>query len=445
MKLNDREKIMLLILGVVSVSALLFFFVLQPQREKLAERTGTRSEKLAQLAELKEEIGNDNKLSVEIVSLEDEINKKADGFFTKLTQEDIILLIEEITAEAKLKIPEIEFPENRVEEIILPDGEGEVEAEKEPATEGETPTPTEGEEEEQAKLELEVHSADLKYEGYYYSFLDFLKGISKYEKKIIVKDISVTKDEDGYLRGNVMLDFYSIENIIPDGESMYAWAPNLGYIVGDPFLQFGDYAANKEAPTKEDKEEKPADPTLDLFASILDKIENIGKDNNSDDIGFSNRGETIFGFERKDTMFFVGNNKDIKGIMELNKKEKTEGKSSLNFKYDFLEKRKNNVANISFNNNIVIKNQAEAISLAIKPLDKSEAVLGVVIRDREGIDYKLELTSDLDWNGWETVGVDLPIDINYPAIIERIYVETEDFYEKLTGSLLIDDMRLIYD
>lgn len=463
MKLNKREKILILVLALILVSFLLYSYVIKPQRESLETLKGDRSVKLRQLSELKEEIASESKLYIELLSLEDEINSKAEGYFTKITQEDIILLIEEITNTAKLKVPDIDFPESRVEEVFLPEPvvEGATSDTAVPA-EGEAPAPAEGEEpppppadgeEEKPKVDLKVHSADLKYEGYYYSFLDFLKGISEYEKKIIVKDIKVTKDEDGYIRGNILLDFYSIENIIQDGEELYAWGPNLGYVVGDPFLQFGDYTAKKNADkgsgSKNDGQNKPTsgknDSNSDIFATILDKIDSIGKDEpTSESEETVNRGKSALDFEKLDSMFFVGNNKDMKGSLTLDKKKKTEGNSSLNFKYDFLEKRQHNIANISFNNNALIKQQPESLSISVNPLEQSEAAIGVIIRDREGVDYKLELASSLDWNGWQTIGVDLPIDINYPAIVERIYIETEDFYEKLTGNVLLDDMRLIY-
>lgn len=476
MKLNKREKILIGVLALLLIGFLLYSFILKPQRAKLNELKSDRRAKLDQLSALKEEISSESKLYIELLSLEDYINNKAEGFFTKVTQEDIILLVEELSNTAKLKVPDIDFPEGRVEEVILKDPEeakevdGVVEGDEE--TEKLEEPLTEEELAELPKVELKVNSADLKYEGYYYSFLDFLKSISEYEKKIIVKDINVSKDEDGYLRGNIALDFYSIENIMQDGEEVYAWGPNLGYVVGDPFSQFGDYEAQKRANEDKGKSDytQPASngnsgssqasdsdnrTESDFFTAIKDRIDNIGKgnkdngsDNSSkkdDDTEFIDRGKTVLDFDKKDTMFFVGNNRDIKGSLEINKKKKTQGEGSLNLKYDFVEKRKHNMANISFNNNVLIREQPETLTLSVQPIEKNDAALGVVIRDREGVDYKLELTDNLNWNGFKTLGVDLPIDINYPAIVERIYVETIDFNVKLTGDLLIDDMRLIYE
>lgn len=459
MKLTKREKLLIGLLILVMVSFLLYKFVIQPQRESLKTLESDRSVKLQQLSQLKEEIASESKLYVELLSLEDDINNKADHFFTKVTQADIILLMEEMTNTAKLKVPDIDFPESRIEEVILPDPEAEAEAEKE-AVQGqegedeeeveEAPAEVEEGEEEPPKVDLKVHSADLKYEGYYYAFLDFLKEISEYDKKIIVKDIKVSKDEDGYLRGNILLDFYSIENIIPDGEEMYAWGPNLGYVVGDPFSEFGDYAAQKQAKENQaksqEKTEEKDDPNSNIMESLKDMFVSSGDSGTGTDTSTETieRGKTVIDFDKKDGMFFVGNNKDIKGSLSIDKK-KIQGTGSLNMKYDFVEKRQHNMANISFNNNVLIKEQPNTLTLSVNPVEKSQATIGVIIRDREGIDYKLELSDNLNWNGWDTIAVDLPVDINYPAIIERIYVETEDFHEKLTGNLLIDDLKLIYD
>ncbi len=463
MKLSKREKVFIFILITFIVSFLLYNFIIKPQRESLGMLKSDMSMKLQELSVLKQEIASESKLYIELLSLEDHVYEKADKFFTNVTQEDIILLTEEISDITKLQIHNIDFPESRVEELILLDYE--VGSQDEEKLKEIKETIEDNDEEGKPKIDLKVYSINLEYEGYYYSFIDFMKKISDYKKKIIVNDIRVSKDEDGYLKGNIILDFYSIEDILDNEEELYVFDSNLDYATGDPFSQFEDYIVNdrpldqenndayKDKNIDEDElqtlEIDNSDSSYDATKNILEEFEDTGKDKGKSEskgkTELIDRSVTVIDFEKEETMFFVADNKDIKGSIDLNKKEKTQGESSLNVRYDFIEKRKDNIANISFNNNVLMKDPPQSLLLSVYSIEESETTLGVVIRDRNGIDYKLDLTKNLNWNGWKTIGIDLPVGIEYPAIIEKIYIKTDDLYDKLTGDLLIDDLRLIYN
>ena len=499
MKLSKRELIAVSALLVTILLLGIFKFIIMPQRAKLNVLETTRVEKLAELNKLKADAASNGELYVELLSREQEVNEKADKFFREVNQEDIILLIQQFSTQSGLNIPNITFPENRIEQVQLPLDEaakkdaveGTEAVETPPATEGDAPVLNE-EGEEVPTVDLVVHSADLEYAGAYQSVIDFLKFVSSYDKKILIKDIKVVKNEDSSLTGNIVLDFYSIENILGTEDNIFEWEPNLDSIEGDPFAQFGDYIKQKQAEAQKlkaeedaknkanaSKPEEKADskkepvgnkPIATVTPKPIDGDKGSGTSGSTSggtssgiNGGSGNTGgnsgsgsvepekkpvslnKTLVNFESLDNIFFIGNNKDILGTLGLNKDKKVEGNSSLSLKYDFVEKRQHNMANISFNNKAVIQTQPEGISLAIHPVQKNVGSVGIIIRDREGDEHKLKLTDDLNWDGWKTVSVDLPIEINYPAIVERIYVETFEFSEKLTGDMLLDDLKMIYD
>ncbi|AFS77804.1 hypothetical protein Curi_c07310 [Gottschalkia acidurici 9a] len=425
MKLSKREIMSLSILALILVSIGIYKFIIQPQEEQFQFLKNQRDIKKSQLLRFKKEVSLESKLYAETLKLEEQIYSKSKNLFTSITQEEIILLVDEFSVSTKLKIPSITFPETRIESMLQKkDKEDENKNDKE------------------KELDLKVYSADLKYEGYYYSLLDFLKKISGYDRKIIIKDMNIYKDDDGYIRGNIMLDFYTIENIIEVKESIYTWKANMGSIVGDPFLEFNDYIISKQS--KEIASEEIIESKMESsLTSTIDKMNNRPmpeyKRNNEHLVR-----RTVLGFENKNDMFFEGNDKKIYGEITLDKNRKIEGESSLNISYNFLEGRERNTVNISINNNIPILGQAYGMELSVYPIDKSNCSIGVIIKDKESKNYKLSLTDHLNWDGWRALTIEIPMEIRYPVEIEGLYIENLDSSERLSGKLLIDNMELLY-
>ena len=237
MKLSKREVISISILALILISICIHKLIIQPQEEQFRFLKNQRDTKKSQLLRLKKDVSSESKLYAETLKLKEQIYSKSENLFTSITQEDIILLIDEFSVSTKLKIPSINFPETRIESILQKsDKEDEKKNDKE------------------EDLDLKVYSADLKYKGYYYSLLDFLKKISSYDKKIIIKDLNIYKDDDGYIKGNIILDFYTIGDIVAMKESIYTWESNTESVVGDPFLEFNDYLIYKQSKEVDFKE-----------------------------------------------------------------------------------------------------------------------------------------------------------------------------------------------
>ena len=139
-------------------------------------------------------------------------------------------------------------------------------------------------------------------------------------------------------------------------------------------------------------------------------------------------------------MFVAGNDNNIYSEITLDKNKKTEGKNSLNINYSFLEKRKGNTVNISFNNNIHISEQSHGVAILVYPMNKSNGAIGVTIKYKENKTYKLSFTNHFNWNGLRILSVEVPKDISYPAVIERLYIDSIYNSERLNGKVLIDNL-----
>lgn len=70
--------------------------------------------------------------------------------------------------------------------------------------------------------------------------------------------------------------------------------------------------------------------------------------------------------------------------------------------------------------------------------------IGAVIIDAKGKEYKVELTKGVDWTQWQEVEVEMPVEITYPCMVQRIYVEGIGYDQKLTGKYLFDQLQVSY-
>ena len=448
LKLSKREITLLAVLGTILLGFVYYKFIIVPQTASAQTFKAERNLKREELKTLKEDIASQKKLEIELLDLQDKIKNESQRYFLTLDQEEIILILNEFVEGTKVKLKSVNFEEPRVETVGATEGE-----EGESQAQAETEENTDENAEDKDSTSLDVHTVSLEYESDYYSLLDFLKNISSYHKKIMIKNININKEETGKIIGNITIEFYVIGKIIDGEELLYAWEPDQGSVVGDPFLEFKGYTVAKDnvetdgstAPMGSIQAYEGSTGSNSGFGNYGGSGAGTGNETGTVQANTNTLSRDLFGFEDTNTLLFVGNSKDIKGELVLDKKTKTQGTSSLNLRYDFVEERRYSAANLSFDDKVVIKEQPQALSIDIKPIDKNSCRIGVTIRDREGNYFKLPLKETLDWNGWETLTVELPIDVNYPAKVEKIYIESYDNYKKLTGTILIDNMKLIYE
>jgi hypothetical protein len=183
----------------------------------------------------------------------------------------------------------------------------------------------------------------------------------------------------------------------------------------NPFSCFGEYDKNL---TTNYTEELPINP------------ENISE-------------TLLYGFESSNT-FFVGFPKKIKGKLYKDSKSK-EGNYSRRLEYDFLRSRKNSQGNIVLaEEKIFIEKQLENIGLWVYTSEKSNHKIGIVVIDRNGKNYNIQLSSQINWTGWKHLKGTIPLEISYPIKLQRIYVESLDFDKKIKGTLKFDQLEAIY-
>lgn len=402
MKLSKREKNLLKVLaGAIGLFGYVNF-IISPQvltirdleskmkdYEFIMEEDGQAVDRLK---ELTDEYGRDLK----------EVETISKGYFTSLEQSTLIILLDSFMKNSDLEITGVEFSEYRTENI--------------------------------GEAELNAISASIPFTGDYESFLGFLKQVRQNPKKILVKNINISNNENGLVSGNVVLDFYSIPPLgakkLSDGivketpsSKLNPFSPFEGYISGIlDYLDQGNKdnqpSYNTPAPTTKPSP-APTEPEVNIKKTLLE------------------------GFETLD-MFFVGNPRDVEGSV-THYTNKIQGNYSTKLQYDFILQRSNSLANAVFDKNKpTITVQPEFISLSVYSYEMSSHQLGMVLRDATGKEYHILLADQIDWVYWKTLEATLPSEITYPAEIQRIYVEGNSLDDKTNGVFLLDNLEAAY-
>ena len=405
MKLNKREKTLVFILLAILVVTICYKFLIIPFRDNLTQLTNSRLEKRLQYQQMQQKLQSKATLEGDKQRLNNEILNFAELTFGNLYQEDIILLLNDFIIDSNIKIPHINFLEP-AKEILAEevDDEGSEDTAKNP------PTAT-------------VHSVQVNYEGDYDGLISFLKKIREYEKKIIIDSLNINNNNNGLLSGNVLLDFYTLNEvnkyIVIEGNGFQYEGENLlkANERSNPFNEYEIFVQEEET-----------DEELDSGVDINADIKNM---------------TLIYGFENEN-IFFVGEPRDVYGQVSLDSNS-IEGRYSNQIEYDFIRRRDHSVANLVFDGEpIKIEKQPEMLGLSIYSYETNTHNIGIVLIDSKGREFKVPLKNEVsDW-GWETIETTLPIEITYPVSVQRIYIESNGFSNKLKGHFSFDKLHVLY-
>lgn len=399
MRISSREKWLLVMLVVIALIAGWYYFLLTPTEDKIAELEVEKSLKAAEKSEIELKLASEPSLDKRIETLEATLTKASEKFYGDLSQEEMLMIIDKIKADVPIEVSSYAFSEGTLED------------------------------EQGIKF-----AANLQYIGEFEALQDLLKNVRTNDKKIIVREISAKNDLTENLSGNINLEF----NGIPQVEMYAKPYPKLvtaAFIGKDsttsPFKPFESFDLAEAATEEQEIIDYPTYPEYpDQVAPPIDYEEYRPK-------------TQIYGFE-DGSNFFVGNSPDIVGYVARSK-AKIAGGYSAEMVFDFITGRMQSEANLVFDTNpVMINKQAEYLGLWVFAYEASDHAIGAVIIDSKGKEYRVELTPEVGWTRWKEIEAMLPVEITYPAMVQRIYVEGIGYEQKLTGKYLFDQLQVSY-
>jgi len=267
MKLSTREKIMLIVLGLMLIIGGYYKFILSPQITKLKNTKQEVIDKKAEVERVKLEISENSPIYKEFKIINAKIKSMTKPLFPSINQEKIIVILDDILEKSNLEGNSITFSDIDVNEIniekeeekdnnyliknLLEEYKGK---KKEKKDEDSDENKEENQDSQENKKETEKMTATIIYKGKYKELITFLDEIEKYDKKILVNNIKISKpkqsntDEEGIvndrnsIKGSIALDFYSIPKIHEQDEEYLKWDFDNGYGKDDPFVPFSGYS-----------------------------------------------------------------------------------------------------------------------------------------------------------------------------------------------------------
>ncbi len=398
-------------------------------------------------------------LDDEIERKEKEVKKLSKDKYSKLLQENQVVLIKRLTRKTGFKIKSMEFTEkvSTLDELmpsyadIMNEEEAQRQAENlEEQTGSAENSENTGEnpdgvsqnipppqvdtsaEYDATMQEYMIDSLDvsINFEASYEQVDAYLKNIQNYSKKIVVSDLVFNSNAEAVSNGTLVLHFYGIRDLgdlLEKKNKKYfknkfvrknpesAYIPYPGYVVLNPITT-------------------PDTPSSDIQFGGVDNI--LPGEGNQKEVRLDS-------FERFD-VFFLGNNMDIYGKLRLSSLSKDRA-NSIRMNYDFFNPAVTNRASMVFDKNKkIIYEDISSIDFDVY-LDKSvgDNKLGFTMMDSTGNEKDYYIDGNYNKNEWISVSGTLGENLKYPVMLKSIFIEGKDVYQSVKGELYIDNLRYV--
>ena len=390
-QLTKKEKLLLIILGLVLFLWLSNKFVLTPQAEKMSALEAKKRDLDSKIVDINNKLKMEEKMKKEWEILHKRRNDILSNYFPVLDQSQIIYLLNDLMVDDRVKITDFNFDRPSVEEI--------------------------------GEMDVKEMSVSIPFRGNYDGIVNIAKSIETSPRRILLDSLSMDILANDELSGNMSLKVYSLEGLLPDDDQ------NTIYVVNDndsgegsPFTSFNDYKKDNE---EDDIEESVAD--------ISSEIDSDGQQNSY----ILNDFESV-------NYSFIPSNELINGDV-ISSTIRKSGKYSLRFEYNILALEEENRAYIDMSSsNIEFKYPPESINIWVNAYGYSPGTLGMRFRTQDGEDIDVIASEGISWLGWSNIETKPPLDLSlYPLKLTHLYYElpyNRDDY----GVLLIDKLEAIY-
>lgn len=393
MRISERDKMLLVLLGVILVLAGYYFLVFVPQEARVQSLESERQALQNTLDEIHTKLASEPFLDKNIKTLTEQVETQSAHFYPELTHEEALLSMVGFSEGLPLSYESLSFAAPEADEA-------------------------------QTALYYDVTA---KYSGAYADMLTTLRNIRSNTQKVAVRNLEVNNRFEEGLTGSLVTRYYVVPKIsdyaLPQ-RKLVTPQINMRDLTGGPFEPYAAYVPETTAEETPPPEYAPAEvPDVDYE-------------------GYRPKAR-VYGFE-EGGYFFVANHTDINGHVTRSK-TKISGGYSADLSFDFVAARDYSEANIVFDTQPVMLNRPAAyIGVWIYAFEASNHKIGMVILDAKGKEYRIELAPMVNWTQWSEVEAELPIELSYPCMVQRIYVEGIGFDQKLTARYLFDQMYVSY-
>lgn len=476
MKVSKKEKNLLIILLLAVIGYLFYTFVYTNQVMRLEQQKIDRDTEAMRYNQMQQTVASEGNIDLETEQIKADLLPMAREYFGAVDQEDTIMVLNDFANSSQIDVTKIAFTE-LVDKSLEEFNEGEM---AEPAPEN---AEAAGEEQPDAEtLENIKHmSAQVSFEGTYENLMRFLNEMGSYNKNIVSTTLNIKESSNAPIEGDVLLDFYIVKEVdkyIAKSASVfeynympktakkspfegYAWAYSVtdvpaAYVSSfpaSPSFSSGfstawndqsddsdeDTSGFSNTPANKENYIAKADTTVSdatLPASIikLDAAPSIFSKN------LYEPGMTILAdFEQQKDIrtFTLDDRNDMYGDLDSNA---VSGLKSYRVKYSLAPDSE--VYVYLDDKDIIINKRPEYIRMNVYSYQKSDDLIGIIVTDAKGMDYRIFMNKKVDWIEWKELRGYIPSEVSYPVKIKSIFVRNGAQTAAKDGQLLFDALGM---
>ncbi len=260
MKLTKREKIMLSILGILAIFAVSYFFLFKPKIDEITLLINEAATYSAKIQQIKNELTDANGIDNEYAKLDKSTAEKTVAFYPVILQDKLIVVVNDIINRTSIKSNSISFSDITIrtvrsgtdeEEVVFPAKQlvdqyfgisspvkGKNLTDK--AKTAEINEKSQDGSQEPVDL-VGCISVKIEYGGNYKQITDFINAVENLKRNVLLSDMEMEMDQNGLLKGTLILDFYSLPKIHEQDQEYFKWTFNGSYGTDNPFRPFPGY------------------------------------------------------------------------------------------------------------------------------------------------------------------------------------------------------------
>lgn len=256
MKLSNREKILLISLCVLILIIGYYQFALSPQLKRVEKLRLEAENYKSRIDKVKRDISPESKIHKDYKIMNSKIILASKDLFPELIQEKYITILDKMLKDTEVNAASITFTNEElatIDDYISEDTDNnyllnqfvdEYHGEHNKKNPKEDNQKKSEDITEKNKVQVEKMSAAISFKGNYDNIIKLIKGIEDFDKKILIKSISLNQDEEGLMIGNIGLDFYAVPKIYNKDENYLNWNIQNTYGRKNPFKPFTGYTAS---------------------------------------------------------------------------------------------------------------------------------------------------------------------------------------------------------
>ena len=387
--LTNSEKVLLALLGIVIVIYLSNRFILTPQAERVASLKTEIAALDNQIVTMDDTIKKEAGIKKEWEMLHMERDEILKNYFPVLDQSQIIYLLNDLIKDDKAKINVLSF-DSPAEEVM-------------------------------GEMAVKRMNISVPYSGSYDGTMEVVKALGESPRRIVIDNLSMDRENDSNLSGNMTLKIYSLEGIAVTDPEVIPVNTVTGSGEGSLFASYEGYD--------------------EAVAASGGSGSGLGGGTSIND-GDYTKVYGLHDFEMRNYTF-IPSNEFIKGNAEPSTIRKS-GKYSLRFEYNMLSIGEENRAYVDLGTGIELKYPPTSIGMWVNAFGYSPGTLGFRFRTQDGEDIDVIAAKGISWLGWSETEAAPPQDLDlYPLRLTHIYFEMP-FGRDDIGVMVFDKLQAFY-